>query len=221
MTRLHVFDMDGTLLRGAATVELSRYIGAFEAADAVERAWQDGEISDVGFWEAVLPLWTDITETDIDAAFTAAAWIEGVPEVFADIAARGEHIAVISQSPEFFVRRLQRWGAHRTFGSGIVPGAVPAENLLLSAQDKVDITMSLLGELGLTEADCIAYGDSTSDLPLFGRLRHTVAVNPNQVLRDRAAVVYDGQDLREAYALGRGLLKSAPAPEAAAAESRS
>jgi phosphoserine phosphatase len=219
MTRLHVFDMDGTLLLGAATVEVSRYIGAFEAADAVERAWQGGEITDVGFWEAILPLWTGVTETDIDAAFTAAAWIEGVPEVFADIAARGEYIAVISQSPEFFVRRLQQWGAHRTFGSGIVPGCVPADDLLLSAQDKVDITTALLGELGLTDSDCVAYGDSTSDIPLFGRLRHTVAVNPNQVLRDRAAVVYEGYDLREAYALGRGLLEEAPEP--ARAENRS
>jgi phosphoserine phosphatase len=217
MTRLHVFDMDGTLLRGAATVEVSRYLGAFEAADAVERAWQGGQITDVGFWEAILPLWTDVTETDIDAAFTAAAWIEGVPEVFADIAARGECVAVISQSPEFFVRRLQQWGAHRTFGSGIVPGCTPAEDLLLSAQHKVDITLELLDELGLTESDCIAYGDSTSDVPLFGRLRHTVAVNPNQILRDRAAVVYEGHDLREAYALGRGLVEPAPAP----AENRS
>jgi phosphoserine phosphatase len=212
MTRLHVFDMDGTLLHGAATVEVSRCLGAFEAADAVERAWQSGEISDVGFWEAVLPLWTDVTDTDIDAAFTAAAWIEGVPEVFADIAARGEHIAVISQSPGFFVRRLQQWGAHRTYGSGIVPGCTPSEDLLLSAQHKVDITLSLLAELGLSESDCVAYGDSTSDVPLFDRLRHTVAVNPNPVLRDRAAAIYEGHDLREAYALGRALADAAQAP---------
>jgi phosphoserine phosphatase len=55
MTRLHVFDMDGTLLRGAATVELSRHLGTFEVADAVERAWNAGQLTDLQFWESVLP----------------------------------------------------------------------------------------------------------------------------------------------------------------------
>jgi phosphoserine phosphatase len=203
--------MDGTLLQGAATVELSRYLGSFEAADAVEQAWLRGEISDVGFWEAVLPLWAGVTETEIDAAFTAAAWLEGIPEVFADIAAHGEHSVVISQSPQFFVRRLRSWGAQRTFGARVVPGGRSAEDLLLTAQDKVDITLRLLGELGLAERDCIAYGDSTSDVPLFRLLRHTVAVNPSETLRDHAAAVYRGHDLRMAYALGRGLLAAVPA----------
>ncbi|MFC7659093.1 hypothetical protein ACFQV8_25700 [Pseudonocardia benzenivorans] len=85
MTRLHVFDMDGTLLRGAATVELSRHLGTFEVADAVERAWNAGQLTDLQFWESVLPLWMDASDAEIDAAFAAAAWIEGVPEVFADI----------------------------------------------------------------------------------------------------------------------------------------
>ncbi|MCW0216437.1 MAG: HAD-IB family phosphatase [Pseudonocardia sp.] len=211
MTRLHVFDMDGTLLRGAATVELSRHLGTYDVANAVEQAWLRKEISDLDFWDRVLPLWADATEAELDAAFAAAAWIGGVQEVFADIAARGEHSAVISQSPHFFVRRLEGWGAHRTFGAGVVPGGRSSTDLLLTAQHKVDITAALLDELGIEEAGCVAYGDSTSDVLLFERLRHTVGVNPAPVLRDRAAVVYDGQDLREAYALGRGLLDGASA----------
>lgn len=208
MTRLHVFDMDGTLLRGAATVELSRHLGTFEVADAVERAWNAGQLTDLQFWEAVLPLWMDASDAEIDAAFAAAAWIEGVPEVFADIRARGEHIAVISQSPHFFVRRLEGWGAHRTFGSDVVPGRPPTTDSLLTLQDKVDITLGLLADLGLSEDDCTAYGDSRSDVLLFERLTRTVGINPTDVLRDRCAVVYEGLDLRAAYALGRDLVPS-------------
>jgi phosphoserine phosphatase len=206
LSRLHVFDMDGTLLLGAASVELSRFLGTFEAADAVEQAWLRGEISDVGFWERVLPLWADVTDEQIDKAFDAAPWIDGVAEVFADIAERGEHIIVISQSPLFFVRRLQRWGAHRAFGAGVEPGGRSGEDLLLTAQDKVDITTSVLDDLGLTEEECVAYGDSTSDVLLFQRLPHSVAVNGTARIRGIAAAVYDGPDLREAYAAGRALL---------------
>ncbi|MDT7613899.1 MAG: hypothetical protein QOF00_1346 [Pseudonocardiales bacterium] len=209
MTRLHVFDMDGTLQRGAASVELARHLGTFEPADRIERAWLRGEISDIGFWEAMLPLWADASEAEIDDAFAAAAWIGGVREVFDDITARGEYIAVISQSPHFFVRRLEAWGAHRTFGSRVVPGEPTTQDLLLTLQHKVDITLGLLDELGLREEECIAYGDSTSDTLLFDRLPHTVGINCNEVLRERASVCFDGDDLREAYSLGRSLLDGA------------
>lgn len=206
MTLLHVFDMDGTLLRGAASVELAKHLGTFEAADRIERAWVRGDIGDVAFWEAMLPLWADVSEAEIDDAFAAAAWIDGVREVFADIGRRDEHVAVISQSPHFFVRRLKGWGAHHTFGSDIVPGGPTTTDLLLTVQHKVDITLTLLDRLGLTEAQCVAYGDSTSDTLLFERLEHTVGVNCTEKLRARAAACYAGHDLREAYVVGRSLV---------------
>ncbi|GEL24281.1 hypothetical protein PSU4_32350 [Pseudonocardia sulfidoxydans NBRC 16205] len=211
MTHLHVFDMDGTLLRGAGSVELARHLGTFEAADRIERAWGRGEITDVQFWERMLPLWADVSEEEIDAAFAASAWIDGVREVFADITERGEHVAVISQSPHFFVRRLEAWGAHRTFGSDVVPLREARKEHLLTLQHKVDITLRLLDELGLDETDAVAYGDSTSDTLLFAHLTHTVGVNCSEVLRRHAAVCFEGDDIRGAYALGRRLLEQEPA----------
>lgn len=206
MTRLHVFDMDGTLLRGAASVELSRHLGIFEIGDTVERSWLAGEITDLDFWDTMLPLWADASEADIDAAFAAADWIDGVREVFADIGGRGEIVAVISQSPHFFVRRLEGWGAHRTFGSRVLPGVATTRDVMLTPQHKVDIARALLAEYRLGEDECVAYGDSTSDVALFDHFTHTVGVNSREVLRPRAAVTYDGDDLREAYALGRALV---------------
>ncbi|GAA4555513.1 HAD-IB family phosphatase [Pseudonocardia xishanensis] len=206
MSRLHVFDMDGTLLRSAATVELSRYLGSFAQAHAIEQAWERGEIEGVEFWSAVLPLWLGASEPEIDAAFEAARWISGVREVFADIRARGEHAVVISQSPHFFVHRLERWGAHRAVGASVRPGVVPQPSDLVSARRKVDLALGIAEELGLTHDDCVAYGDSRSDVLLFERLSHTVGVNPTALLRGRCAAVYDGEDLRGAYALGRELL---------------
>lgn len=206
MSRLHVFDMDGTLLRGAASVELSRHLGTVDEADAVEQGWLRGEITDVGFWERVLPLWAGVTDAEIDAAFEEAPWIEGIREVFADIAERGEHSTVISQSPLFFVRRLLGWGAGSAHGAGVEPGGRSGTDLLLSTRDKVTITDRIVAELGLTERDCVAYGDSTSDMLLFEWLPHTVAVNGNDKIRAIAAADFRGTDLRGAYAAGRALL---------------
>lgn len=206
MSKLHIFDMDGTLLRGAASVELCRHLGKLTEADAVEQAWVRGEITDVQFWELMLPLWDGLDEDEIDRAFRAAPWIDGVAEVFADIAARGEHSAVISQSPLFFVRRLKDWGADAVYGAGVEPGGRAGKDLLITAEDKVSIGEHLMQEHGLTTEDCVAYGDSTSDVGLFGRLRYTVAVNGNERICELAAATYTGADLREAYAMGRALL---------------
>lgn len=212
---LHVFDMDGTLLHGAASVELSRHLGTFEAAHAVEEAWSRGEITDVGFWERILPLWAGVTEAQIDAAFEAAPWIAGIPEVFADIAARGEHCIVISQSPQFFVSRLRRWGADATFGAGVRPGGRSGQDLLLTVRDKVDIVLAELDRRDVGEHACVAYGDSRSDMLLFQHLTHTVAVNGTPQIREVAATAYDGADLWGAYTLGRALVDGTPIPQQA------
>ncbi|OLT22870.1 haloacid dehalogenase [Pseudonocardia sp. CNS-139] len=207
MSRLHVFDMDGTLLRGAASVELSRHLGVYAAARAVEDGWLRGEVGDVEFWERMLPLWAGVTDAQVDAAFEAAPWIDGVRDVLADIAARGEHSVVISQSPLFFVRRLRRWGAGAAYGTVVEPGGHCVEDALLTAQHKVDITAGVLDRLGLTPRECVAYGDSTSDVPLFEWLPHTVAVNAGPAVRRLASSAYDGDDLRGAYRAGRSLVE--------------
>lgn len=206
MSHLHVFDMDGTLLRGAASVELSRHLGAFERARAIEDGWLAGEIDERGFWQRMVPLWDGVSEAEVDAAFAAASWIAGVREVLTDVAARGERAIVISQSPHFFVRRLEGWGAYRAYGSRVGPDVPVGTWRTLTGRDKVEITVDVIAELGLSADECVAYGDSGSDTELFAHLRHTVAVNATAALRERAAAVHDGDDLREAYALGRGLL---------------
>ena len=203
---LHVFDMDGTLLSGAATVELARHFGKLDAGTAVEARFLQGAISDNEFWQTLLDICGDASEADLDAAFYAAPWMRGVAETFADIRVRGETAIVISQSPTFFVRRLEAWGAHETYGSQVEIGVPLADDATLSAEAKVAITEAALSRLELGPDRCVAYGDSSSDVGLFRWLPHTVAVNASSAIAELAAAHYTGTDLAEAYALGRALL---------------
>lgn len=206
MTKLHIFDMDGTLLRSTASIEISKVSGNMAIAEEIEKNWLLGRITDIQFWQQCLPIWADMTEADIDHAFVNAPWIDAVENVFADIDRRGERSVVISQSPEFFVKRFTSWGAHGAFGTGIEIGVEPHESMLLSAGDKVTIVQDLLQQYGIEPDDCVAYGDSTSDIPLFRWLRNTVAVNASPQVRELASVEYDGLDLREAYEIGLALI---------------
>lgn len=208
MTKLHVFDMDGTLLRGAAAVEISRHLGCFDRVNELEQSYLKGEaIDEPAWWDEILELWAGASETDLDDAFERSPWIGGLPEVFADISERGEHSVVISQSPLFIVQRLKRWGVHSAFATTVERGVPSRQEHLLTEQHKVDITVRLLTEFGLAQSDCVAYGDSMSDVELFRVLERTVAVNAAPLIRGLARRSYDGDDLRGAYQIGRELLE--------------
>jgi phosphoserine phosphatase len=206
MSKLHIFDMDGTLLRGSACLELSRHMGQLGPVTAIEQRWVRGEVGHVAFYELCLPLWRGLSVADIDEVFAATAWLDGIEDVWADIAGRGEHSAVITLSPQFFAERLLRWGVSSAHGAAVEAGVQPDPQLVLTPESKVAVAEELLERYGLADEDCVAYGDSSSDVPLFGRLPNTVAVNGSDKVREVAAITYEGSDLRDAYAAGRTLL---------------
>jgi phosphoserine phosphatase len=206
MSKLHIFDMDGTLLRGSACLDLSRHMGQIDAVNEIEARWTVGGVGHVEFYELCLPLWEGLNDRDVDAVFAATEWLDGVADVWRDIAARGEHSAVITLSPQFFADRLLSWGVGSVHGAGVSAGVAPDPARVLTPASKPALARSLMASYGVALDDCVAYGDSSSDIPLFRELRHTVAVNGSEALREIAAAVYDGHDLRQAYRTGRRLL---------------
>jgi phosphoserine phosphatase len=210
MTVLHIFDMDGTLMRGSsASIELARHLGCLEIVLEHERAAAHGEITNHQFHELCHPLWINASDADVNAAFAAAPWMEGIREVWADIAARGEHSAVISMSPSFWVERLLSWGVGSVHATEAILGQLVVDRgKVLTAASKVVITEQLRGQRSLEASDCIAYGDSKSDRELFSVLEHTVAVNGDIHIERISKISYRGTDMREAYALGRRLISA-------------
>ena len=205
-SRLHVFDLDGTLLRGTATIELARQMGRLEAGEEIERRWVEGTISDNDFWLQLLEICQGASAADLQGAFENATWMDGIAQVFADIKAQGEEAIVISQSPTFFVRGLELWGASETYGSTVEVGQPLGKSATLMPMVKVTITCSALAARDLRPTDCVVYGDSSSDIELFRTFPNSVAVNATPVLASLAATSYVGTDIREAYALGRQLI---------------
>ncbi|MEU4209867.1 HAD-IB family phosphatase [Streptomyces sp. NPDC026206] len=203
MSRLHLFDLDGTLIHGsAAAVEISRQLGLEPEIGELERAFAAGTLAPPRFAELAVELWGELTEAEVAAAFEGAPWLAGIRDVWADIRARGERCAVISLSPGFFVERLLDWGVDAAHGSlwPSVPFRDPVDPTgILDAAAKVRIADELCARFGLSRADCVAYGDSMSDALLFAAVPVSVAVNADHHVRDIASHQYTGLDLREAY----------------------
>ncbi|MGV9882547.1 HAD family hydrolase [Streptomyces sp. NPDC003006] len=207
MARLHLFDLDGTLLHGtAAPVEISRQLGLDAEIAALERDFVAGRIASPQYAVRVHALWAELTETQVTAAFEGAPWLSGIQDTWAEIREGGDYCAVVSLSPSFFVERLIGWGAHAAYGSRFpaVPFTEPIEPTgILNAAAKVEIANRLCEEFGVTRSDCVAYGDSLSDLELFGAVPVSVAVNADPRLVSLATHSYVGRDLRKAYELVR------------------
>ncbi|MFD5842634.1 HAD family hydrolase [Streptomyces chartreusis] len=207
MARLHLFDLDGTLLRGTSVpVEISRQLGLEVETVALDREVSAGLIGPPEYAQRVHALWADLTEVHVAAAFEGAPWMTRIREVWAEIRGQGDYCAVISLSPSFFVERLTGWGAHAAYGSRFpaVPFTEPVDPAgVLSAEAKVRIADLLCEEFGVTRAECVAYGDSGSDKALFGAVPVSVAVNADHHLAGLATHTYMGMDLWEAYELVR------------------
>ncbi|MYW63961.1 HAD hydrolase family protein [Streptomyces sp. SID8379] len=205
--RLHLFDLDGTLLHGtSAPVQISRQLGLEAETLALDVEIGAQRIGPPEYARRIHALWSQLTVDHVAAAFEGAPWLLGIRETWAEIRERGDYCAVVSLSPSFFVERLTAWGAHAACGSRFpaVPFTEPVDPAgVLSAAAKVKIANRLCEGFGVGQEDCIAYGDSLSDVDLFGAVPVSVAVNADQYVVGLATHSYTGRDLREAYELVR------------------
>ncbi|HEY3772000.1 MAG TPA: HAD-IB family phosphatase [Solirubrobacteraceae bacterium] len=210
MSALHVFDMDGTLLRGTtASIELSRRLDRLEPLADLEAGFAAERITAAEFAMEMRALWTELSPELVAEVASASPWIDGIQEVCADIADRGERSMLITMSPDFFAEHLLAFGVDVVAASRFpaLPFAQPIDTAgILEPADKVRLAEQEWIAHGLTPNDCVAYGDSMSDLPLFGVLENTVAVNADEDLERVAAIAYRGDSLLDAYALARKLL---------------
>ena len=210
MSALHIFDMDGTLLRGTtASLEISRHLDQVPDLEGLEHRFATAEITAADFAVAIHRLWAGLTDHEVDDIAARAPWISGIDEVCADITARGETSMLITMSPEFFARHLYQRGIEVIYASTFppLPFTAPVDPAgILDPVDKVRFADTERTRRRLSAQACVAYGDSMSDEPLFAALANTVAVNADPRLEATARVAYRGDDLREAYAEGRKLL---------------
>ncbi|PHM72693.1 HAD family hydrolase [Xenorhabdus kozodoii] len=209
MSLLHVFDMDGTLLIGTtASIEISRELGCLDELMVLEHNFSIGQIDTHQFATQIYKLWKTLTPQDVIRSVEKAPWISGLKEVLEDIHLRNEHSLVVTMSPRFFAEHLYLMGVDVVVASRfpILPFKEELDVAgILRPVDKVTVVDQQLLEYGLDRMHCIAYGDSSSDIPLFQVLPHTVSMNGDEYINPWSRLKYVGNDLRNAYSLARNI----------------
>jgi len=151
------------------------------------------------------------------------------PYVYAEAAvligehqAAGRDVVLVSASGEEMVRPIGALlGVTDIIATrmGIVDGRFSGEiEFYAAGPRKVDGVRELAGERGYDLAECYAYSDSSSDLPLLEAVGHPSVVNPDRGLRRVAAErSWPVLEFRHPVPLGRRLRERPAVPVAAAA----
>jgi phosphoserine phosphatase len=153
---LHIFDMDGTLLRGTTvSLQIARHLRSTEELVELERRFATGGIDTRGFAVAIGDLWRDLEPSLVADAFAGTPWLVGIREVCADIRERGERSMVITMSPDFFARHLLELGFDDVVASRF-PAPLFADPidpaLILTPNDKVRIVNEMCEQHGLSHS---------------------------------------------------------------------
>jgi HAD superfamily hydrolase (TIGR01490 family) len=112
---------------------------------------------------------------------------EEAVDLIAEHKTAGRDVIIISSSGTEIVEPIgERLGVDRALGTQveIVDGRYTGEILFYAyGEGKADAMRALAAENGYDLADCYAYTDSATDLPMLDVVGHPVCVNPDAALR--------------------------------------
>jgi len=206
MLKLAVFDLDGTLKETRDPyVYLHRRLGTLEAAEAFTARGLSGEIDYEEWLRLDVGLWVGLSKVTLEGLLREIPYVPGARETVAALKARGVRVAIISSGLLLHAQIVAaELGIGPVFGNEIFFDG-EASNPVVSGRVRASFTMHekgvvmdrLQGRLGISPAECLAAGDTVSDIPLFERSAVGVAVNPSKPAVVAAAdIVLPELDLR-------------------------
>lgn len=209
MTTAAFFDLDGTLIPGSANIPLAKaaFRNGFVSKTDLAKDLRNGlsfllkgatDERSEQVRDRILRAVSGHPASDVEAL--GDHFIDGLVdsikpamrEVLDQHGAVGHDRIVISASPTEIVSRLAHTaGLEHGIGTtaqrdehGVYTGGL--EGPFCYKQGKVELMQQMAQDRGYQLADCYAYSDSASDLPMLEAVGHPVAVNPEPELRELA-----------------------------------
>jgi len=198
--RLACFDLDGTLVRGTSVSQhLADRVGSSEEMAELERRYTAGEISNSVVAEQQARAYAGMPISEIVAMLADIPCIEGIDTTIAALRERGIESLLCTVTWTFAAREFGRRhgfaavsGTEIALEDGVPTGAIDRH---FDEWDKLAFVESYCEENSISLSECIAIGDSRSDLPLFQAVGFSVALNATAEARAAATVVLDTETL--------------------------
>lgn len=210
MTTAAFFDLDGTLIPGSANIPLAKaaFRRGFVSTTDLAKDLRNGlsfllkgatDERSEQVRDRILRAVQGHPAADVEALgdFFIAGLVDSITPAMRTVlqthADSGHERVVISASPTEIVSRLaHEAGLEHGIGTtarrdadGVYTGDL--EGPFCYKLGKVEIMQRMAAERGYDLADCYAYSDCASDLPMLEAVGHPVVVNPEPELREIAA----------------------------------
>jgi len=199
--RLAIFDLDGTLKQARDPyVYLHKQLGTWEAAQAFTGQGLMGELGYEEWLRLDASLWKGVGRPTMEAVFHQIPYLPGAPQLVRRLKKAGVRVALISTGLQIHAELVQ---AELDIDS-IVANEILFENGRATGQARMhvpeggkgEITAWLQAGFGVLPDECLAVGDSPSDVDMFARVHVGVAVNPSsEQVRRAATFVLEEPDL--------------------------
>jgi uncharacterized protein len=213
------FDLDGTLVRGTSvSIVTANWLGRRGALDELERRYSEGLITNAVVAETSAGWFEGRRVEEVIEALAEAPWIEGIPDVVAELRSTGAYVVLATVTWRFAAEAVaDRYGFDAYCGTempvkdGRLVGLVRRH---FDAEHKAAFVDRVCAERGASPSRAAAVGDSRSDLPMFARVGFSIALNADDEARQAATVSIETDDLRDVLPLLRHPLTGKPAPTA-------
>jgi len=204
--RLAAFDLDGTLKQARDPyVYIHRHLGTLEASEAHFQAGISGAIPYEEWLRLDVSLWIGTPRARLEALLRENPYLPGAEETVAALKAAGVRVVIISTGPLLHAEMVAAElgigpvvGSEIFFdgdpGNPVVSGRVRAH---LALHEKGIVLERLQAQFGVSPAECLAVGDTFTDIPMFERAAVGIAVCPSSPEVAAAAdIVLPEPDLR-------------------------
>jgi phosphoserine phosphatase len=200
--KLVSFDLDGTLFPGTTTcLELGRLLGHFDLIRDLETRYARFEISNTDVAEEVAEAYRGQDVAAIEQAVLGIPLIGGFHETIRILKAHDIQVLIVTVTGSFAARALvHEYGldgyAGATLGeaNGRFTGQVERH---FEESAKIAYMRAFAARHGYDLQECVAVGDSRSDIPLFRNVGLAIALNATAPARAAADVLLDTDDLTD------------------------
>ena len=199
--RLAIFDLDGTLKQVRDPyVYLHKRLGTWQAAQAFTDKGLTGKLGYEDWLRLDASLWRGVERTAMESIFRQNPYLPGARETVAALKRAGVRVAVVSTGLRIHADQVQSdLGMDSIVANEILfeDGRATGEALAhVPEGGKGPVVSQLQAEFGVTADECLAVGDGSSDIDMFGRVRIGVAVNPSsEQVAAASSLVFEEPDL--------------------------
>ncbi len=177
----------------------------------LENRYAAGEISNRDVAEATACHYRGYSRRDIEACLITAPWIQGIRETVGILQTKGIPSLLCTVTWRFAARVVaEQFGFCGYSGTemdedekGNLVGTVSRH---FDEFDKREFVARYCTSHGIDASEVVAIGDSRSDIPLFGWVGFSIALNATAVARTAASSVLDTNDLRDVLSVVPGFL---------------